>query len=145
MAQKAGFWPANFNLDKFLLIIYTISQIRFFEKKEKNMKVSISGKSQSHGTIFILNLDGNCEADNKALRFLKRVLKPLIKGNYRNRSTLYVHSIELTPNGCSLQLVEQSKLRAQVDHRWNLESDDNKFTVLIVETCENEVPGHICT
>ena len=109
------------------------------------MKVSISDKLQGHGTVFTLNLDRNCQADNDVLGFLRRALKPLIEGEYRNQSTLYVHSIELTPNGCSLKLVEQSKLRAQVDHRWNSQSDDKKYTVLIVETCESVVPGHVCT
>lgn len=105
------------------------------------MKAYVSDVHDGHGLVFTLTLEKDGDTSDKVIEFLNKNLKPLISGKCQNESTLYVHHIELGPNTVKLNLVEQTKVRAEVDYRSSSRSQDGKFLVLVIETCEEGVPG----
>lgn len=105
------------------------------------MKATVTDVHDSHGLVFTLNLEKSGTLEDEVIDFLNKNLKSLISGEYRNGSTFYINRIELTPEGCSLVFVEQSKVLATVDHHWNSDRKDNKYTVLIIEVEPGKVPA----
>mgnify|MGYP001595058509 CR=1 FL=1 len=105
------------------------------------MKATITDVHNSHGLVFTLNLEKSDTLDDNAIDFFSKNLESLISGVGCNRSTLYINKIKLTPKGCSLTFVEQSKVLAMVEHRWNSDREDNKYTVLIIEVEPEKVPA----
>jgi len=103
------------------------------------MKAKVEDVHDSHGLVFTLNLKKSSTSDDVVVDFLNKKLKPLIVGEHA--STLYVNRIVLTPQGVNLTLVEQYKVLAKVDHRWNSDRKDNKYTVLVIEVEPEKVPA----
>jgi len=94
------------------------------------VKATVSNVHDSHGLVFDLNLEKSGRND-EAIHFLQKNLKPLISGEYRNRSTLYVNRIIITETGVKLTFVEQNKDLTK----------DNKHVILIIEVDPYDVPG----
>jgi len=103
------------------------------------MKAKVEDVHDSHGLVFTLNLEKSDSSDDTVVDFLNKKLKPLVVGEHA--STLYVNKIVFTPKGVSLTLVEQHKVLAMVDHHWNSDRKDNKYTVLIIEVEPEKVPA----
>ena len=103
------------------------------------MKAKVEDVHDSHGLVFTLNLEKSDSSDDTVVDFLNKKLKPLVVGEHA--STLYVNRIVLTPQGVNLTLVEQHKFLAKVDHRWNSDRKDNKYTVLVIEVEPEKVPA----
>lgn len=109
-------------LDRFVSIVYykTTEVLCLHRLKgEQKLRAEVSDISIKHGLVFTLNLSDTFPYSGEVDFLKRRLLKPLISGQGRNQSTLYVNRIEFTDGGLKLVFVEQPKVEVYVAAHFN--------------------------